>query len=85
MVTVLKHPSSVPPLTTPNPRTRLSARLVRGIGRDQAALKAPVHSPEYATERAAEVVDQCGILVELPVVDLLELTPARVLRRDTQA
>jgi hypothetical protein len=35
------------------------------------------YSPDYATERASDVVDQCGKLgVELPVADLLDLIPA---------
>ncbi|MHB8275581.1 MAG: hypothetical protein ACYDC9_12620 [Dermatophilaceae bacterium] len=46
------------------------------------------YSPDYATERASDVVDQCEKLaIELPVADLLELAPAwdTVLRRGTHA
>jgi hypothetical protein len=45
------------------------------------------YSPDYAAERASDVVDRCGKLgIKLPVAELLDLMPAweATLRRDTQ-
>ena len=46
------------------------------------------YSPDYAAERASDVVDQCEKLaIELPLTDLLELAPdwETVFRRGTHA
>jgi hypothetical protein len=59
--------------------TEIAVGILRGLYRcrDGASETLLEYSPDYAIERASDVLDQCGKLgIELPVAELADLAPA---------
>ena len=57
----------------------LAVGILRGLYRcrEGASESLLEYSPDFAVERASDVLDQCGKLgIELPVAELVDLTPA---------